>query len=94
MVKVASPFVLGPVLIEFNRHVQTPYLKGIDPWLEVGVSKIGRYITQGKLDLDGEKALIGRELANQLGIYLGDKITVYSPRNLEKRVRKFICRWS
>ena len=84
-VKAASPFVTGPVLIEFNRRVHTPYLKGIDPRREVSVSKLGGYITQGKLDLDGEKVLIGRELANQFGIYLGDKITVYSPRNFEKR---------
>ena len=77
-VKAASPFVLGPVLIEFNRRAHTPYLKGIDPRQEITVSKLGSYITQGKLDLDGEKVLIGRELANQFGIYLGDKITADS----------------
>ena len=84
-VKAAAPFALGLVLVEFDRRVATPYLKGIDPKREVTVNKLGEYIRQGRLDLDGEKVLIGRELAMQYGIYLGDKITVYSPRNWEKR---------
>jgi lipoprotein-releasing system permease protein len=83
--QAAAPFVMGLVLVEFNRRVATPYLKGIDPVKEVTVSKIGSYLREGKLDLDGEKVLIGNELALQYGIYVGDKITVYSPRNIEKK---------
>jgi lipoprotein-releasing system permease protein len=84
-VKAASPFVMGLVLIEFDRRVATPYLKGIDPSREITVSKLGQYIREGSLDLAGEKVVIGRELAAQYGIFLGDKITVYSPRNIEKK---------
>ena len=84
-VKTASPFAMGLVLIEFNRHVATPYMKGIDPQREITVSKLGTYIKEGRLDLAGDKVVIGSELASQYGIFLGDKITVYSPRNLEKK---------
>jgi lipoprotein-releasing system permease protein len=84
-VKAATPFAMGLVLIEFNRHVATPYLKGIDPQRELTVSKLGTYIKEGRLDLAGDKVLIGQELASQYGIFLGDKITVYSPRNLEEK---------
>jgi lipoprotein-releasing system permease protein len=84
-VKTASPFVMGLVLIEFDRRVATPYLKGIDPKREVTVSRLGTYIKEGSLDLAGEKVVIGGELATQYGIFLGDKITVYSPRNIEKK---------
>jgi len=84
-VKAVSSYVLGLVLVEFDKRVATPYVKGIDPQREVLVSKIGEYIRQGSLDLAGEKVVIGRELAIQLGAYIGDKITVYSPRNIEKR---------
>jgi lipoprotein-releasing system permease protein len=84
-VKAASPFAMSLVLIEFDRRVATPYLKGVDPKREVTVSRLGDYIREGSLDLSGEKVVIGRELSAQYGIYLGDKITVYSPRNLEKR---------
>lgn len=84
-VKAASPFAIGLVMIEYNRRVATPYLKGIDPRREVMVSKLGEYVKQGRLDVDGEKVVIGRALADQYDIYVGDKITVYSPRNFEKR---------
>ena len=84
-VKAATPFAMGLVLIEFERRVATPYLKGIDPKREVTVSKLGSYIKEGSLDLEGDKVVIGRELSSQYGIFLGDKITVYSPRNIEKR---------
>jgi lipoprotein-releasing system permease protein len=84
-VKAASPFAMGLVLVEFEKRVATPYLKGIDPKREVTVSQLATYIKEGSLDLDGDKVVIGRELASQYGIFLGDKITVYSPRNLEKK---------
>ncbi len=84
-VKAAAPFAMGLVLVEFDRRVATPYLKGIDPARELAVSKLGRYIQSGQLDLDGDKVVIGNELALQYGIYVGDKITVYSPRYLEKK---------
>jgi lipoprotein-releasing system permease protein len=84
-VKAASPFAIGTVMIEFERRRATPYLKGIDPKREVTVSQLATYIKEGSLDLDGDKVVIGRELASQYGIFLGDKILVYSPRNLEKK---------
>lgn len=84
-VKAAAPFAMGLVLIEFEHRVATPYLKGIDPEREVTVSQLTNYMKEGSLDLRGDKVVIGRELASQYGIFLGDKITVYSPRNLEKK---------
>ncbi len=84
-VKAASPFAMGLVLVEFEHRVATPYLKGIDPEREVTVSQLTNYMKEGSLDLKGDKVVIGRELASQYGIFLGDKITVYSPRNLEKK---------
>jgi lipoprotein-releasing system permease protein len=84
-VKSVAPFAMGLVLVEFNKHVATPYLKGIDPVREVKVSRLADYIKEGKLDVTGEKVVVGRELAQQYGIFLGDKITVYSPRNIEKK---------
>jgi lipoprotein-releasing system permease protein len=84
-VKAATPFAMGLVLVEFEHRVATPYLKGIDPKREVTVSQLGSYIKEGSLDLNSDKVLIGREFASQYGIFLGDKITVYSPRYIEKK---------
>src|SRR5664280_1931471 len=60
-VKAAAPFAMGLVLIEFDRHVATPYLKGVDPQREVAVSKLGTYIKEGRLDVAGDKVVIGQE---------------------------------
>ena len=57
----------------------------MNPKREVTVSKLGSYIKEGSLDLDGDKVVIGQDLASQYGIFVGDKITVYSPRNIEKK---------
>ena len=84
-VKAATPFAMGLVLLESGGRTATPYLKGIDPKREVTVSQLGTYIKEGSLDLQGDKVVIGRELATQYGIFLGDKITVMSPRILEKK---------
>ncbi|HUJ11509.1 MAG TPA: ABC transporter permease [Verrucomicrobiae bacterium] len=84
-VKAAAPFAMSVVLVEFEKRAITPFLKGIDPQRELTVSKLGTYIKEGKLDLNGDKVLIGQEMASQYGIFLGDKITVYSPRNIEKK---------
>jgi len=86
-VKGATPFTMGLVLVEYDKRVATPYLKGIDSKREVEVSKLNDYVKagKGKLDLDGEKVVVGQELASQYELFLGDKITVYSPRNIEKK---------
>src|SRR5207253_11086284 len=46
------------------------------------VSPLRKFIKYGKLDLEGESAVLGIELARKLQASVGDKITVYSPGNL------------
>ncbi len=82
-VRGVAPFVVGPVLAKFAGRVFTPYMKGVDPAREGRVSNLPRYLREGKFDLDGEKVLIGRELSRRQGIFLGDRITIYSPKSLE-----------
>ena len=45
----------------------------------------------GKTDLDGDTTVLGIELARQLDVQVGDKVTVYSPGNLSQvldRIKK------
>lgn len=84
-VKDASPFVFGPVLIEHAQQAATPFMRGMDVQRDIFREKLKEHLTVGTFDLDGEKVLVGSELAYRLGIFIGDKITVYSPRNLEKK---------
>lgn len=84
-VTAVAPFALGRVLIEFNERIATPYLKGIDPKREVRVTRLGTNLVDGTLDLQRDNVLVGKELARQYGIFVGDRITVFSPKNLARR---------
>lgn len=89
-VTAASPYVWGPVLIEFDRKAFTPYVKGIDPASEGKVTDVGRYIQKGKYDLSGQSVIVGTELSRQFGIFPGDKLTVYSPKNFQQRKEVYL----
>jgi len=81
-VVAVAPFVQGPVIVEFNHQRLAPKIRGIEPDLESKVDDLSKFIVAGKLDLLGDNAVIGSELARALGVRVGDKITIYSPRNL------------
>ena len=81
-VVAASPFVQGPVIVEFNHQRLAPKIRGIEPELELKVSDLSKFIISGKLDLADDSTVIGSELARTLGVHVGDLLTVYSPGNL------------
>src|SRR5205085_5164421 len=54
----------------------------IDPAEEEKVVPLKRFIIKGSLDLEGDSAVLGVDLARKLHIGVGDKLTVYSPGNL------------
>ncbi|MCX6899709.1 MAG: ABC transporter permease [Verrucomicrobia bacterium] len=89
-VKAASPYVWGPVLIEFDRRAFTPYVKGVDPVRDQDVTGLKRFIRRGQYDLDGQNVIVGSELAQQFRIMPGDKITVYSPRNFQQKKEVYL----
>ena len=83
-VVAAAPFVQGPVIAEFGNQRMTPVIRGIDVAQEQKVTDIAKFILPGgKLDLSGDTTVIGADLAETLGIHIGDKLTVYSPGNLK-----------
>ncbi len=79
-----APYVQGPVIVEFQNRRLAPMIRGIDPAEEEKVTPLAKFIKKGKLDLEGESAVLGVELARKLGIEVGDKLTVYSPGNLSE----------
>ena len=81
-VVAAAPFVQGPVIIEYKNRRLAPKIRGVDPELEKKVVDMEKTILPGgKYDLDGDKTILGSELARTLGVSVGDKITVFSPGN-------------
>jgi lipoprotein-releasing system permease protein len=81
-VVATAPYIQGPVIVEFQGRRLAPMIRGIDPVEEEKVIPLRKFIKLGKLDLDGDKTALGAELAQKLGMTVGDKLTVYSPGNL------------
>jgi len=77
-----APYVQGPVIVEFRDQRLASMIRGIDPAEEEKVVSLKRFIKKGALDLEGESAVLGVELARKLHMDVGDKLTVYSPGNL------------
>lgn len=80
----ASPFILGQAMASSGKRAHGVFLRGIDPSLEVKTTEISRYIKDGKIDDLKPKngvpgIIIGKELANNLGVFRDDIINVISP---------------
>ena len=83
-----APFVQGPVLVQFENRRLAPKIRAIDPDRETQVTDLAKFIAAGTLDLEGDKTVIGIELAELLGANVGDKITLYSPNTVETLLRE------
>ncbi|MFM8363591.1 MAG: FtsX-like permease family protein [Verrucomicrobiota bacterium] len=83
-VTATAPFVMGPVIVQFHNRRLAPKIRGVDPDLERKVVDIAPFIVAGEYDLDGSKTLVGSELARELGVVVGEKVTVFSPGNFNE----------
>lgn len=81
-VEAAAPFVQGPVILEVGNQRLAPNIRGVDLALEEKVTKLKGFIVAGDLDLSGNSTVMGSELAKKMRVHVGDKVTVYSPKNM------------
>jgi lipoprotein-releasing system permease protein len=85
-----TPYVFGPVLLETQpTNGQQPFfgvpnVRGVDPARESSVSMLPKSIVSGKFDLSGRNLIIGNEFAKNLGLSVGDRVSIYSPNNLKR----------
>lgn len=79
-VKAATPFIQGPLFVEYDGQSMGVMGRGIDPKQEPGVTKAKEYLKEGRLeDLKGNSVIIGSELATYLGKSLGETLTLIAP---------------
>jgi lipoprotein-releasing system permease protein len=81
-VKGVSPFIINQVLITSKDSASGAVVRGVDPELEINVNNIKKFITDGRLFKKNSKnfeIILGKELALQLGVFVGDEITMVSP---------------
>jgi lipoprotein-releasing system permease protein len=83
----AAPAVMGKALVSTDRADAFISLKGIDPALEPMVTDLARSMRSGSLTaLDNEASdgrpgiLLGKDLAAQLGVDVGDTVTLLTPQ--------------
>ncbi|HAO31913.1 MAG TPA: lipoprotein-releasing ABC transporter permease subunit [Candidatus Competibacter sp.] len=78
-----APYIRGEAMLNHASLVSGALIQGILPAEERQVSDIGGKMIQGTLDdlRPGEFGVIlGKELANALGVMVGDKVTVITPQ--------------
>lgn len=63
------------------------FVKGLDPVKETQVTQIEDYVTKGKFLIQKDEIIIGRELANRLGLDIGGMIALGSP--LKRDMKEF-----
>jgi lipoprotein-releasing system permease protein len=82
----AGPVIIGKALIVSDRAEQFITLKGIDPATARQVTDIQRAMVRGGLDALSVRSadqapgiLLGRDLAQQLGVGLGEAVSLITP---------------
>lgn len=69
-----SPLVSGPALAKRGEAVESVALVGIVPARYARIIPLADYVIEGQLRLGADDALIGRLLAEDLGVRVGSKI--------------------
>lgn len=94
----AAPYVSGQALLIHDEQLSGAELRGIDAERESEVSGIADVVTEGSLSSLAPGAfniVVGVELATELGIGMGDKVTVtlaegiVTPAGVLPRTRRF-----
>lgn len=81
-VLAASPYALGPVLVEFAGKITSPIVKGVPVDGEDAVLPLRKYIISGEYELRGQTVLVGEEWARRNLALPGDKLLIYAPSHL------------
>ena len=82
-VLAGAPYVAGQAMLTHEDSVRGVLVRGVMPDREVDVTEFARVMKQGRLDAlkPGEFGVaIGKELANQLLLGVGDKLTLIAPQ--------------
>ncbi|RJS92035.1 lipoprotein-releasing ABC transporter permease subunit [Salinisphaera sp. Q1T1-3] len=82
-VVASAPYITGQGMVRSGRAISGVMLRGVDPKLEANVSDVASNMDAGSFDsLKGGtyNMLLGKDLANRLGVWRGDDIDVLIPK--------------
>jgi len=75
-VVAAAPAISGPGFAARSRGTSSILIRGIEPESYFRIVDLGQFVEQGEFRLRGFDAVIGTDLAEDLGVSVGDKIRV------------------
>ena len=79
-VVAASPFILNPLMLRTpQRQARGVMVRGIDPEGERRATSLAKFLKQGDLLASGPGILVGKALARELGLVVGDEVKLISP---------------
>ena len=88
-VTCVTPEIDTRVLLSYRGRVLAPVMLGVDGEDFAKAYKVGAPVA-GTFDLDGDSIVLGRHAARQLGVWIGDEVTVYSPKTLVAKDEVFL----
>lgn len=87
-----SPFILGPVFMMAGDRVFTPFMRGVLPDRELGVTDLEGSMKEGVFAPDDDSVVVGRQLAMEENLVIGDRITLYSPLQFQNEEEVYLPR--
>ena len=88
-VTCVTPEIDTRVLLSHRGRVLAPVLIGVDGDDFKGAYRVGEP-RAGTYDLEGDSLVIGASAARSLGAWIGDEVTVYSPKTLVSKDEIFL----
>lgn len=96
-VEAVAPFIDLEVMLSNGRNLSGARLTGVIPALESGISEVSQHMRMGELDAlkpGSQGIVLGRSLAQKLGVTVGESLTVMVPHKsagqpLDTRLRRF-----
>jgi lipoprotein-releasing system permease protein len=86
----AAPSIETRVLLQNHGRMVAPIVIGSDPARAIKVSKVPNSMVAGSFDLEGEKTVIGRDIAFQMDLDVGSKVLVYSPKSVTTKDEMYL----
>ena len=88
-VTCVTPEIDTRVLLAHKGRVLAPIILGVNGDDFTNAYRIGKPCA-GTFDLDGDSIVLGSSAARTLGVWVGDEVTVYSPKTLVARDEVFL----
>lgn len=87
-VEAVTENIQGQVFFYYGNKTSFLFVRGINPQTEQKVTQIKEYLKKGKFLINKGEIIVGKELANYLGLDIGSSINLGSPTTGDIKVFK------